>query len=118
MEKCFLVSTDPGLILIEHDPVFGIRPIGDTALAFDQIRPSAFGNVAIMVGMPNAINTIASQAASPWRRRALDEQVQWISELADRTIESTHDRARRERRLMHVRESRKGEAALSSAKEA
>lgn len=91
-----------------------MAPTFDSLLAeaFDQIRGSAEGNVAIMARMLGAIETIASLTVSPSRRRALDEQVQWIAELADRTIESTHDRARIERRLRHVREALESAPAL------
>jgi uncharacterized membrane protein len=78
---------------------------GLLAEAFDQIRANAAGNVAIMERMLGAIDTIASLSVSPSHVRALDEQVQWIGELADRTIEATHDRARIERQLMQVREA-------------
>jgi uncharacterized membrane protein len=80
--------------------------------AFDQIRCSAEGNAAIMVRMLGAIDTIASLAVSPSHRRALDEQAQWIAELADRTLESTHDRRRIEKRMMQVRETLAAETAL------
>jgi len=43
--------------------------------------------------------------------------VQWIAELADRTIESTHDRAGIERRLMQVREALEAEPALCPGQE-
>ncbi|MGB8719463.1 MAG: DUF2254 domain-containing protein [Desulfobacterales bacterium] len=75
------------------------------AEAFDQIRQNAAGNVAIMSRMLGALQTIASLTASPNRRRVLREQVQWIAELAERTIESPHDRARVESRLARVREA-------------
>jgi uncharacterized membrane protein len=75
------------------------------AESFDQIRGSAIGNVAIMLRMLGALQTIASLTASPSRRRALRDQVQWIAELAERTIESPHDRARFESRLARVREA-------------
>ncbi len=75
------------------------------AEAFDQIRGSADGNIAIMLRMLGAIQTIAGLTAGPSRRRALHEQVQWIAELAERTIESPHDRARLESRLARVREA-------------
>jgi len=87
------------------------------AEAFDQIRDSAAGNVAIMARMLGAIDTIASLSASPSHLRALDEQVQWIAELADRSIESTHDRARVERRLLQVREALVSETALRAVEE-
>jgi uncharacterized membrane protein len=75
------------------------------AESFDQIRASACGNVGIMLRMMGALQTIASLTASPSRRQALGDQAQWIAELAKRTIESPHDRARFESRLARVREA-------------
>ena len=72
------------------------------AESFDQIRGSAHGNVAIMLRMLDALQTIASLTASPGRRRALREQVHWIVELAKRTLESPHGRARFDARLAYV----------------
>jgi uncharacterized membrane protein len=85
------------------------------AESFDQIRGSAEGNVAIMLRMLGALQTIASLTDSPSRRRALREQVEGIAELAERTIESPHDRARFESRLARVREAL--ETALRSTHE-
>lgn len=82
------------------------------AEAFDQIRGSTAGNVAVMARMLGALHTIGSLTTHPRRRQALYEQVQWIAELADRTIEATHDRARIERRLMLVREALEAGPAL------
>jgi len=90
---------------------------GLLAEAFDQIRCGAEGNAAIMARMLGAIDTIASLTVSQPHRRALDEQVQWIAELADRTIESTHDRARMETRLKHVCDVPEAERALCSGQE-
>ena len=59
-----------------------------------------------------ALDAIASLTDSPHRRRALREQVQWIAELADRTIDSAHDRAWIEGRLRRVRETLEAEPAL------
>jgi len=81
--------------------------------AFDQIRESAKGNVAVMLRMLAALQTIASVTASPCRRKALGEHVECIAELAGRTIESPHDRARFESRLWQVREALKTEPVLS-----
>jgi uncharacterized membrane protein len=67
------------------------------------------GNAGIMLRMLGALQTIASRTASPNRRRALREQVQSIAELAERTIESPHDRARVESRLARVCEALKTE---------
>ena len=81
------------------------------AESFDQIRSSAKGDVAIMSRMLDAFQTLASLTASPHRRRALREQVQWIAELSERTVESAHDRARINTRLARVRETLEAEPA-------
>ena len=73
--------------------------------AFDQIRRNAEGNVSVMSRMLGALDAIASLTDNPRRRRALREQVQRIAELADRTIDSAHDRAWIEERLMRAREA-------------
>lgn len=88
------------LRVISIGPTFA----GLVAESFDQIRGSAIGNVAIMLRMLGALATIASLTTNPNRRRVLREQVQWITELAERTIESPHDRERFENRLARVRE--------------
>ena len=75
--------------------------------SFDQIRANATGNVGIMLRMLGALQTIASMTASPSRRRALRDQVQWIAELAERTIASPYDRRRFEDRLEQVCEALK-----------
>ena len=86
--------------------VITIVPTFESLLAdsFDQIRRSAAGNVAIMARILSALDNIASLTDSPHHREALREQAQWIAELAERTIESAHDRAHIKRRFMHLRE--------------
>jgi uncharacterized membrane protein len=73
--------------------------------AFDQIRQNAVGNVAIMSRMIWALQTIASLTANASRRRAIYERVEWIAELAERTITSPYDRTRFDGRLARVREA-------------
>lgn len=75
------------------------------AESFDQVRSNAKGNVSIMSRMLGAFQTLASLTASPSRRRAIGEQVQWIAELAECSLESAHDRARIGTRLARVREA-------------
>ncbi len=72
------------------------------AESFDQIRRSANGDVVILSRILDALQIVASLTASPSRRRALREQVQWIAELAERTIESAHDRAAIDRHFTRV----------------
>jgi len=73
------------------------------AESFDQIRGSASGNVAIMLRMLGAFQTIASLTLSTSRRRLLRQEIEYVAELAARTIESPHDRARFESRLARAR---------------
>jgi uncharacterized membrane protein len=73
------------------------------AESFDQIRGNASGNVAILLRILNALEAIASLTDSPGLRRVLHEQLQWIAELADRTVHSPHDQIRCESRLARVR---------------
>jgi uncharacterized membrane protein len=75
------------------------------AESFDQIRGSAAGNVAIMLRMLDALQTIASPTVGPTRRRVLREQAECIAELAERTIRSPLDRARFENHLAQVRKA-------------
>jgi len=87
------------------------------AESFDQIRESALGNVAIMLRMLGALQTIASLTTSKNRRQVLCDQAQCIAELARRTIESPHDRARFESRMARVREALEVESALCPGEE-
>ena len=91
---------------------------GLVAESFDQIRGSAQGNVAVMLRILGALQTIASLTASPGRRRVLREQVEYIGELADHTVESAHDRARFESRLAQVREAFDTEPVLAQSTKA
>jgi uncharacterized membrane protein len=85
------------------------------AESFDQIRESAKGNVAIMLRMLGALQTIA-RSASPSRRLVLREQAQRIAELAARTIASPHDRARFESQLARVCAALDTEPCFSTTK--
>jgi len=80
--------------------------------SFDQIRSNAKGNVAVMSRMLDAFQTLASLTASPYHRRALREQMRWIAELAERTVESGHDRATINMGVTRVRETLDAEPAL------
>jgi uncharacterized membrane protein len=73
--------------------------------SFDQIRSNARGNVVIMSRMLGAFQTLAGLIADPNRRRALRDQVQWVAEMAERTVESAHDRSRINAQIARVREA-------------
>jgi len=85
---------------------------GLLAEAFDQIRSNAGVNVAILARMLGALDTIGSMTIKGSRILALDEQLQRIAELTDRTIEARHDRMRLEKRLSEVRETLKTQSML------
>jgi uncharacterized membrane protein len=106
-----------------EDGVLRAITIGPTfaslvAESFDQIRDSAKGNVAIMLRMLGALQTIASLTASASRRRVLREEMESIAELAARTIEAPHDQARFQNRLARVREALGTAPALAQSTEA
>ena len=90
---------------------------GLLAESFDQIRSSAKGNVAIMLRILGALQTIIGLTASPGRRQALRDQMQWIAELAESTLESAHDRVKIDIRLSSVREALEAETALCAGKD-
>lgn len=68
------------------------------AESFDQIRGSAEGNVVVLLRMLGALQTVASLTTCGRRQQVLGEQVNWIAEVAARTIKSPPDRARFENR--------------------
>jgi uncharacterized membrane protein len=90
---------------------------GLLAEAFDQIRGSAGGNVAIMARMLSALETLIDLTVNSRRRRAIRDQVQWLAELAGRTIESKHERERIAKRLIDVREALEAQLALKAEEE-
>ncbi len=90
---------------------------GLAAESFDQIRSSAEGNVAILLRMLGALDTIASVTEGPSRRLVLRDHMQWIAESADRTIASPHDRARFESRLVSVRAALEADASVSASQQ-
>ncbi len=73
------------------------------AEAFDQIRDSGSGNVAILLRMLDAVEIIGSLTGNPGRRRVLREHAQWLAEAGERTLESPRDRVRFGHRLAQVR---------------
>lgn len=60
--------------------------------AFDQIRRSAEGKVAIIERMLDGLEILAREAHNAGRRRALWSQLETITEMAERTVLSPHDR--------------------------
>lgn len=73
--------------------------------SFDQIRQSAEGNVAVLLRLLGALQTIAGATPSLDRRWAIEQKVDAIAEAAERSIASPTDRDRLANRLMELREA-------------
>lgn len=73
------------------------------AEAFDQIRESAGGNQAIILVMLDSLQIISSLTPSSSRRKALRGQLECITEIANRTIESPQDKSRIDCRIAQLR---------------
>jgi uncharacterized membrane protein len=84
------------------------------AEAFDQIRVNAEVNVAILVRILGALDTIGSLTKKHSHLQALNEQLQWMSELVDRCSKYNHDHKRLKRLLSSVRETLKAQTALAT----
>ena len=70
--------------------------------AFDQIRLSAEGNLAILLGQLRALETVAFMTVNLRRHKTLREQVELIGAAARRAATSQHDRAEVEALLMRL----------------
>ena len=90
---------------------------GSIALAMVLVEAHSTGNAQWLARWRGSLQTIASLTASPNRRQALREHAQWIAELAERTLESPHDRARFESRLARVREALEAKPLLCAGAE-
>jgi uncharacterized membrane protein len=82
--------------------------------AFDQIRVNAEVNVAILVRILGALDTIGSLTKKHSHIEALNEQLQRMSELVDRCIKCKHDHKRLKSLLSSVRETLKAQTALAT----
>jgi len=87
------------------------------AESIDQMRVSATGSTSIMARILSGLETLAALKISRRRRRAIHDQLQWLAELAGRTIESKHDRDQLARRLTDVRKVLKARPSLSVEEE-
>ncbi|WP_276569054.1 DUF2254 domain-containing protein [Thiocapsa imhoffii] len=72
---------------------------------FEQIRQNAEGNVAVLLRLLGALETIAGMTRSQYRRLVLEQKVEEIAEAAERRIASPRDRDRLAKRVMRVREA-------------
>lgn len=60
--------------------------------SFDQIRQNADGNVAILVRLIEALETVATQTTNANRRQVLSQHANLVAEVAHRTIPQPQDR--------------------------
>jgi uncharacterized membrane protein len=81
-------SDEGNLRVIARGPNFELM----LTKAFDQIRRSAEGNVAVIARMLDGLQSLARGTHESGRRRALWRQLEVIAEMAERTVSSPHDR--------------------------
>ena len=81
-----------------------VRPTfaGFVASAFDQIRVSADGNVAVYLRLLTALATIGQRTAGATRREPLRQQADLIAEAARRTLVTDYEREQVRQRLEQV----------------
>jgi len=89
---------DGELRVIAHGETFTSMLEG----SFDQIRQNASGNVAVLLAMLHAIETIESQVESNDRREALKRQVRAIAKQAKRSVDEPMDLEKIDRVLSHL----------------
>lgn len=80
---------DSELRVIALGPTFD----GLLALALDDIRRNAKGNVTVLGRLFDAIETTSRFTRNPGRRRALAAQVNLLAEAVERTVEAPSDKA-------------------------
>jgi len=87
--------------------LIGVGPTYASLVAesFDEVRVSAEGNVAVLLRILGALETLGGLEADPGRRSVLREHVAAIAETAARTIASPRDRGLFESRLERVRDA-------------
>lgn len=84
--------------IIAVRPTFGKY----VATAFDQIRLSADGNVAVYLRLLTALATIGQRTHAAERRQALRQQADLIAEAARRTLATDYEREQVRQRLAEV----------------
>ncbi len=78
------------------------------AEAFDQIRQSADGNVAVMGRLIHSFETLSRLTTDAERRRVLFMQVEAVREVIQRSVHSPRERGELESHARHVSESLNG----------
>jgi uncharacterized membrane protein len=93
-------STDGELRLLTRGPTYSDM-VGE---AFDQIRQNAAGNVAVLEGLIESLELLATRTRSRPRRRVMLEHLQEVDELSQRSVQALRDRQRIDARLVRARE--------------
>ena len=104
--RLFIVMLAAAVFLLSEISVYA-QPKGgaDSSSEVADNRKAVSDAIEITILQEQQAALVPTGKISPSRRQALREQVQWIAELAERTIESPRDRVRFESWLVHVRET-------------
>jgi uncharacterized membrane protein len=62
------------------------------ALAVDEIRQNAAGNVTVLAALLGLLTRVAPHVRAPARRRSVEQQVRLVAEHAERNVQAVHDR--------------------------
>ncbi|AKH37612.1 MULTISPECIES: DUF2254 domain-containing protein [Nitrosomonas] len=106
---CFLVQRNSPLRIYyeKGEPrLIRMNPTFETLLdtSFEEIRRNASGNARVIISMLDALKIIGATSPLVSHRKALGEQAKKVAELAEGSIESTHDLAAIRARLetLHI----------------
>lgn len=75
------------------------------ALAFDQIRSSAEGNVGVLLRQLTALETVARRTAAPSRRAVLRQQADLVLAQATRTLPTAYEQGQVQDRHQHIKQA-------------
>lgn len=88
-------SSEDGACVIFRGPSFR----GLLGEAFDQIRRNARGEMAVLSRILVGVEILLEVTKDAGRTQAIAEQVQWVAEVAERTISAPHELAEMRTRL-------------------
>ncbi|WP_345236457.1 DUF2254 domain-containing protein [Hymenobacter saemangeumensis] len=88
-------SAEDRVLLIARHPVYADY----VTTAFDQIRRSGAANVAVLLRLLTALETVVKRTPAPGRRRVLRQQCELIGTTAESKLEEAYEREQVRRRM-------------------
>ncbi len=91
-------ETENRVLLIAERPTYADY----VSAAFDQIRVSGAANVAVLLRLLNALETVARRTPSRARRQVLHQQCELIADVAERKLDTEYERDQVRRHLVRL----------------